>query len=72
MSKQHHYIVSYNTARNEWELDAEAEHITTTRKRFTVHMKRGYNGDGEFYPEAERLSEAISKEIKKLNKGIKK
>ena len=27
MSKQHHYIVSYNTERKEWELDADAEAV---------------------------------------------
>jgi endo-beta-N-acetylglucosaminidase D len=71
MSKQHHYIVSYNTARNEWELDADAESVKyehgTIYNYETDTWHRDYNEDGQFYPEAERLSKAISQAIKQLN-----
>ena len=76
MSKQHHYIISYNTARNEWELDAEAEAVKyllgTVYDYETDTWHRDYDGDGKFFPESERLGETLSKAIKKLNKGIKK
>jgi hypothetical protein len=75
MSKQHHYIVSYNTSSNQWELDADAEAVKyehgTIYDYDNDSWHRDYSGDGEFYPEAERLSEAISKAIKQLNEGLK-
>jgi len=73
MSKQHHYIISYNTGSGQWELDAEAEQAFmpdgTILDLENASWYRDYSGDGEFYPEAERLSEIISKAIKQLNEG---
>ena len=75
MSKQHHYIISYNTGSNQWELDADSEEVKfpngTIYDYDNDSWHRDYSGDGEFYPEAERLSEAISKAIKQLNEGLK-
>ena len=75
MSKTHHYIISYNTARNEWELDAEAEEAFlpngTIYDPETYEWHRDYSGDGEYYPEAERLTQQITKAIKQLNEGLK-
>jgi len=74
MSK-HYYIISFDTRYGEWELDAEAE-----RNHFpdgTILDIDGdgwfhdYTGDGEFYPEAERLAEQLTEAIKQLNKGLK-
>lgn len=73
MNTTHHFIVSYNTARKEWELDVEAEEIKypdgTIYDYDNDEWKRDYSGDGEFYPEAEQLTEQISKAINQLNKG---
>jgi hypothetical protein len=75
MSKQHHYIISYNTEWERWELDADSEEVKfpdgTIWDDEADTWHRDYNGDGEFYPEAEHLSEAISKAIKQLNEGLK-
>jgi hypothetical protein len=75
MSKVHHYIISYNTARNEWELDAEAEEAFfpdgTILDLDEANWFRDYSGDGEYYPEAERLTEQITEAIKQLNEGLK-
>ena len=75
MSKQHHYIISYNTGSNQWELDADSEEVKfpngTIYDYDNDSWHRDYSGDGEFYPEAERLSEAISQAIKQLNEGLK-
>lgn len=75
MSKTHHYIISYNTARNEWELDAESEEVKfpngTVYDYDNDTWHRDYDGDGEFYPEAERLAEQLTKAIKQLNEGLK-
>ena len=72
MSKQHHYIVSYNTARKEWELDAEAEAVKydngTIYDYETDTWHRDYDGDGVFFPESERLGEIIGNAISQLNK----
>jgi hypothetical protein len=71
MSKQHHFIISYNTARNEWELDADAESVKyehgTIYNYETDTWHRDYSEDGEFYPEAERLAEQLTEAIKQLN-----
>ena len=75
MSKQHHYIISYNTGSNQWELDADSEQAFmpdgTIYDNDNDSWHRDYNGDGEFYPEAERLTEQITKAIKQLNEGLK-
>jgi hypothetical protein len=75
MSKQHHYIISYNTGSNQWELDAEAESAFmpdgTILDLDEASWHRDYSGDGEYYPEAERLTEQITKAIKQLNEGLK-
>lgn len=75
MNETHHYIISYNTERGEWELDAESEQVRyphgTIYNHDTDTWHRDYSGDGEFHPNAERLSEAISKAISNLNKGLK-
>lgn len=73
MSKTHYFIVSYNTERKEWELDTEAEETYfpdgTVLDLDEAQWFRDYSGDGEFYPEAEQLTEQISKAINQLNKG---
>jgi hypothetical protein len=71
----HHYIISYNTDRNEWELDAEAEAAMfpngTILDMEEMLWHLDYSGDGEFYPQAEQLTEQITKAIKQLNEGLK-
>lgn len=73
MNTTHHFIVSYNTARKEWELDAESEEVKfpngTIYDYDNDEWHRDYDGDGEFYPEAERLTEKIGEVINQLNKG---
>jgi hypothetical protein len=75
MSKTHHYIISYNTARNEWELDADSEEVKfpdgTISDYDNDEWHRDYSGDGEFFPEAERLAEQLTEAIKQLNEGLK-
>lgn len=75
MSKTYHFIISYNTGRNEWELDADSEEVKFPNGTIYDYEKdewhRDYSGDGEFYPEAERLAEEISKAINQLNEGVK-
>jgi hypothetical protein len=72
MSKQHHYIVSYNTERKEWELDADAEAVKydngTIYDYETDTWHRDYDGDGVFFPESERLGEIIGSAVSQLNK----
>ena len=72
MSKQHHYIVSYNTERKEWELDAEAEAVKydngTIYDYETDTWHRDYDGDGVFFPESERLGDIIGNAVSQLNK----
>lgn len=73
MNTTHHFIVSYNTFRKEWELDIDAEETHfpdgTIYDYDSEQWNRDYDGDGEFYPEAEKLTEQISKAINQLNKG---
>lgn len=75
MAKIHYYIISYNTARNEWELDAEAEETHfpdgTILDLDEANWFRDYSGDGDYYPEAEKLTEQIAEAINQLNKGLK-
>lgn len=72
MSKQHHYIVSYNTERKEWELDADAEAVKydngTIYDYETDTWHQWVSGDGVFFPESERLGEIIGNAVRQLNK----
>ena len=73
MSKQHHYIVSYDTGRNEWELDADSESVKypdgTIYDDATDTWHRDYSGDGVYFPESERLGQVIGAAISTLNRS---
>ena len=52
MNKTHHFIISYNTFRKEWELDIDAEETHfpdgTIYDYDSEQWNRDYDGDGEF------------------------
>jgi len=72
----HHYLITHDTDTGEWGMDGETEsEIFTDGTLYDPASKtwsRSYIGDEEYAPNEERLTETITKAIKKLNKGIKK
>lgn len=74
--KTHHFVITYNTEYDEWQLDAEAETEFmpdgTIYDHDTGEWAWDYDGDGVFHPDAERLAKQITQAIKQLNKGLKK
>ena len=70
-TKQHHFILMFDTKTNEWTIDSDCEELRfpdgTIWNEDKQLWESGYLGDGIFEPMEEKLSEAITSALAVLN-----
>lgn len=70
-TKQHHYVLVFDTKTNEWTLDSDCEEVRfsdgTIWNEETQLWESGYLGDGIYEPMAEQLGEALNSALAVLN-----
>lgn len=75
MSKNHYFIVSYDTDTGEWDIDIDAEtsrlNNETIYDNETGQWETAYLGDGEYNDNDDDIAGKLYMALKKLNKGDK-
>ena len=70
-TKQHHYVLVFDTKTNEWTLDSDCEEVRfpdgTIWNEETQVWESGYLGDGTYEPMEEQLGEALNSALAVLN-----
>jgi hypothetical protein len=70
-TKQHHYILVFDTKTNEWTLDSDCEEVRfpngTIWNEETQVWESGYVGDGTYELMEEQLGEALNSALAVLN-----
>ena len=70
-TKQHHYVLVFDTKTNEWTLDSDCEEVRfpdgTIWNEETQLWESGYLGDGIYEPMEEQLGEALNSALAVLN-----
>ena len=73
MSKNHYFIVSYDTDTGEWDIDIDAEtsrlNNETIYDNETGQWETAYLGDGEYNDNDDDIAGKLYMALKKLNKG---
>ena len=73
MSKNHHFIVSYDTDTGEWDIDIDAEtsrfNNETVYDNDTDQWETAYLGDGEYNDNDDDIAGKLYMALKQLNKG---
>jgi len=72
---KHYFIISFDSATNEWEWDTEQEEESLTNGTCfdpeTGKWVYAYLGDGEYVDNEDELSEQMSKHLKSMNQERK-
>ena len=75
MTKNHYFIVSYDTDNGEWDIDTDAEtkflNNETVYDTKTGQWQSGYLGDGEYNDNDDDIAGKLYIALKQLNKGDK-
>ena len=73
MSKNHYFIVSYDTDTGEWDIDNDAETSLLDNKTVydndTGQWETAYLGDGEYNDNDDDIAGKLYIALKQLNKG---
>ena len=73
MSKNHYFIVSYDTDTGEWDIDNDAETSLLDNKTIydneTGQWETAYLGDGEYNDNDDDIAGKLYMALKQLNKG---
>jgi len=73
---KHYFIISFDSATNEWEWDTEQEEVSLTEGTCfnpeTEEWMSAYLGDGEYVDDEDLLSEQMCEHIKMMNEDRKK
>ena len=73
MSKNHYFIVSYDTDTGEWDIDNDAETSLLDNKTVydnnTGQWETAYLGDGEYNDNDDDIAGKLYMALKQLNKG---
>ena len=73
MTKNHYFIVSYDTDTGEWDLDNDAETSLLDNKTIydneTGQWQTAYLGDGEYNDNDDDIAGKLYMALKQLNKG---
>jgi hypothetical protein len=71
ITKQHHYVLVFDTKTNGWTLDSDCEEVRfpdgTIWNEDTQLWESGYLGDGTYEPMEEQLGEALNSALAVLN-----
>jgi hypothetical protein len=71
MSKEHHFVVSYNEKTKEWKWDTSVEEARfdegTIFNYDTNEWSSGYLGEGEYEPAEEALIEQLRQALNVMN-----
>ena len=75
MTKNHYFIVSYDTDNGEWDIDTDAEtkflNNETVYDNDTGQWETAYLGDGEYNDNDDDIAGKLYIALKQLNKGDK-
>ena len=73
MTKNHYFIVSYDTDNGEWDIDTDAEtkflNNETVYDTKTGQWETAYLGDGEYNDNDDDIAGKLYMALKQLNKG---
>jgi len=73
MSKNHYFIVSYDTDTGEWDIDIDAETARLNNETIydneTGQWQTAYLGDGEYNDNDDDIAGKLYMALKQLNKG---
>jgi PKD repeat protein len=73
MSKNHYFVVSYDTDTGEWDIDTDAETLKfdneTIYNNETGQWETAYLGDGEYNDNDDDIAGKLYMVLKQLNKG---
>ncbi len=73
MSKNHYFIVSYDTDTGEWDIDIDAQtsrlNNETIYDNETGQWETAYLGDGEYNDNDDDIAGKLYMALKQLNKG---
>ena len=73
MSKNHYFIVSYDTDTGEWDIDTDAETSLLDNKTVydneTGQWETAYLGDGKYNDNDDDIAGKLYMALKQLNKG---